>query len=168
MKALITVFLAAVVLTGCTAVPAAAPEPAPHSAVKTPAPVVKKTTLGFGETYNYDSGVTLTVSAPEEFTPGPYAAGTDQAHNLVFTLTIVNGTKKNLDPSPFTSVSSASTEASQIFDTTNGLDSAPSTVILPGGTITWKEAFSVADPVSLILQTSPNFDYINIVFTNTK
>ena len=45
---------------------------------------------------------------------------------------------------------------------------SPSTVILPGQSVTWKEAWSVADPNSLTMQIAPSWDYENAVFTNIQ
>ncbi|KQQ06182.1 MULTISPECIES: DUF4190 domain-containing protein [unclassified Rathayibacter] len=128
-------------------------------------------TVGFGDTFAYTDGVTLTVSAPEEFTPTEYAAGADQAVNVVFTLTIQNGSGQNLDPFTYADVSSGGVEASRIFDTdgvAGDISTSPSTVILPGGSVTWKEAYSLADPASIVMQLSPSFDYQDAVFTNTQ
>ncbi|MWV48310.1 hypothetical protein GRS96_03345 [Rathayibacter sp. VKM Ac-2803] len=128
-------------------------------------------TVGFGETFTYTDGVTLSVSAPAEFTPTEYAAGADQAVNVVFTLTITNGSAQNLDPFTYADVSSGGVEASRIFDTdgvAGDISTSPSTVILPGGTVTWKEAYSLTDPASIVMQLSPSFDYQDAIFTNTQ
>lgn len=123
-------------------------------------------TLGFGEIFTYENGVSISASAPAVYTPGKYAAGADQAQHITFNLTITNGSAEPLEPMAYGTLASAGTEGSQIFDTENNLNGGPSTVILPGGTITWAEAYSVADPASLILQIAPSFEYENAIFTN--
>ena len=127
--------------------------------------------LAFGDTMIYEDGVELTVSAPEPYTAGEFAAGADQAANLVFTLTITNNSTENLDPLPFPRVSSGGTEASQIFDFTDDgvqVGLPPTNVILPGESVTWQSAWSVADAASLTMQVAPGFEYEDAVFTNVQ
>ena len=125
--------------------------------------------LAFGETMEWDDGVSMTVSEPEPFTPSDLAAGADQAVDLVFTLTITNDSSENVQPVVVSTLSSDGTEATRIFDI--GADGGqvgipPTTAILPGESITWREAWSVADEGSLTMQTSPSFQYEPAVFTN--
>ena len=121
--------------------------------------------VAFGETVTYDDGLAVTVSAPETFTPGEYAAGADQAANVVFTITITNGTDKNFDPTlAYPSVASSGVEASSVYDSDQSLDQ-PSTAVPAGQSVTWRSAFSVADPAQLILELSPGpFEYDSIVY----
>ncbi|MFF2371620.1 DUF2510 domain-containing protein [Agromyces sp. NPDC058110] len=128
-------------------------------------------TLAFGETWAWENGLELTVSAPEAYTPTEFAAGADLAANLVFTLTITNDTTENFEPVVFSRLSSAGQEASQIFDVPpdgTQIGVPPTTVVLPGESVTWQEAWSVADPNSLTMQISPNFDYEDAIFTNLQ
>ncbi|WP_242492417.1 DUF2510 domain-containing protein [Agromyces binzhouensis] len=125
--------------------------------------------LEFGETMVWSNGVSMTVSGPEPFTPSDISAGDDQAVNLVFTLTIQNDSGENVQPVVFSQLSSGGTEASRIFDV--GAEGGqvgipPTTAILPGESITWNEAWSVADPGSLTMQTAPSFEYEDVIFTN--
>ncbi|MFB9957829.1 DUF2510 domain-containing protein [Agromyces bracchium] len=125
--------------------------------------------LQFGETMVWSNGVSMTVSAPEPFTPSDLSAGADQAANLVFTLTIQNDSTENVQPVVFSQLSSGGTEATRIFDV--GAEGGqvgipPTTAILPGSSITWSEAWSVADPASLTMQTAPSFEYEDVIFTN--
>lgn len=125
--------------------------------------------LAFGETMAWDDGVTMTVSEPEPYSPSGIAAGADQAVNLVFTLTITNGSSENVQPVVISTLSSGGTEATRIIDL--GADGGqvgipPTTAVLPGASLTWREAWSVADADSLTMQTSPSFQYEQVVFTN--
>ncbi|SFR83503.1 Protein of unknown function [Agromyces sp. CF514] len=134
-----------------------------------PPPAVE--TLAFGDTMAWEDGLELTVSAPETYTPTEFAAGADLAANLVFTLTITNNTTENFEPAVYSRLSSAGQEGSQIFDmpadgTQIGIP--PTTVVLPGESVTWQEAWSVADPNSLTMQITPNFDYADAIFTNLQ
>ena len=128
-------------------------------------------TLSFGETNVWENGVQLSVSAPEPYTPSEFAAGADLPDNLVFTITIRNNSSENLEPTPFPQLSSGGQEASQIFDVTaDGQDVSvpPTTVILPGQSVTWRAAWSVADPSALTMQVAPSFEYQDAIFTNIQ
>ena len=140
-------------------------EPAPDQEA---APVES---LSFGDTMAWENGVEMTVSAPEPYTPSEAAAGADQANHVVFTMTITNNSTENLQPLPYTRLSSGGQEGSQIFDATadgGQIGIPPITVILPGQSVTWQDAWSVADVDSLTMQTAPSFDYDDVVFTNTQ
>ena len=125
--------------------------------------------LAFGDTMAWDDGVTMTVSEPESFTPSEFAVGGDQSEDLVFTLTITNDSTENVQPVVISTLSSGGTEATRIIDV--GAEGGqvgipPTTPVLPGESITWQEAWSVADPDSLTMQTAPSFGYESVVFTN--
>ena len=125
--------------------------------------------LEFGETMAWGDGVTMTVSEPESFSPSDVAIGDDQSVDLVFTLTITNDSSENVQPVVVSMLSSGGTEATRIIDV--GAEGGqvgipPTTPILPGESITWQEAWSVADTASLTMQTAPSFGYEPVVFTN--
>lgn len=129
--------------------------------------------LAFGETMTWDDGVALTVSVPEPYTPSDFAVGTTQADDVVFTLTITNNSTENLQPIPLPTLSSGGEDASQIFDigadvegNSDDVGIPPTALIPPGGSVTWRAAWSVADPSSLTMQASPSFLYPDAVFTN--
>jgi len=128
-------------------------------------------TLSFGESNVWEDGVELRVSAPEPYTPSEFASGAGLAENLVFAITITNNSGENLEPSPFPQLSSGGQEASQIFDVSaDGQDVSvpPATVILPGQSVTWRAAWSVADPNTLTMQFAPNLQYEDVTFTNIR
>ena len=127
--------------------------------------------LAFGETMQWSDGVTMTVSEPEPFSASDLAAGSDQAEDLVFTLTIVNDSTESVQPIVVSTLSSGGTEATRIIDV--GAEGGqvgipPTTPIQPGESITWQEAWSVDDPDSLTMSTSPSFVYEAAVFTNVS
>ena len=178
---IIAIFLG-LVLTGCvgaksTSSPSAEPKSDSDSSVVDPAFAEEPDSeeeeeignLAFGDAVTYVDDVSISVSTPAGFTPGEYAAGADQEANLVFSITITNGSKENLDPRTYSKVSSGGVESSSIFDSGNpvgDLGGGPSTVILPGGTIAWMEAYSVKDPAAIIFQIAPSYDYNDAIFTN--
>ena len=128
-------------------------------------------TLSFGESNVWEDGVELRVSTPEPYMPSEFASGAGLAENLVFAITITNNSGENLEPSPFPQLSSGGQEASQIFDVSaDGQDVSvpPATVILPGQSVTWRAAWSVADPNTLTMQVAPNLQYEDVIFTNIR
>ena len=122
----------------------------------------------FGETVTYQDGLAITVSAPETFTPGENAYGADQAAAVVFTITLENGTGSNFDPVlARASVSSGGVEGAKIYDYDDPTLEDPRTTIPDGQSVTWRTAFSVADPESLVVQMSPGpFEYEDVVYQN--
>jgi hypothetical protein len=127
--------------------------------------------LAFGETMLWSDDVAMTVSEPEPFTPSNLAGGSDQAVDLVFTLTIANDSSEPVQPIVVSRLESDGTEATRIIDV--GAEGGqvgipPTTPIQPGESITWQEAWSVADEDSLTMRTSPSFVYEDAVFTNIR
>jgi hypothetical protein len=119
----------------------------------------------FGGTVSYDDGVTLSVSSPSAYTPSDTASGADQAANVVFTITIYNGSSSDLDPLPLSNVTSGGVDGSSIVDFDNNLNGFPPVDTLPAGqTLTYQEAWSVADPRNIVYETSPSFDYTTAQF----
>ena len=118
----------------------------------------------FGDTFTYDDGVAVTVSAPEAYTPGEYSSGADQAASVVFTVTIENGTDANFDPMPYETATSGGVEASKVYD--SDIESSPTTVVPAGQSISYRIVFSVADADQIVFQMSPSFDYDDVVFTS--
>jgi len=118
----------------------------------------------FGDTFTYDDGMAVTVSAPEAYTPGEYSSGADQAATVVFSVTIENGTDANFAPMPYETATSGGVEASKVFD--SDIENSPTTVVPAGQTITYRVVFSVADADQIVFQMSPSFDYDDVVFTS--
>lgn len=144
--------------------------PAPIPEPEIPEPVEPENTP-FGQVATYVDDVSITVSHPQNFVPGEYAAGATGVSHVVFVLTVTNGTTTNFEPHTYTTVTSGGAEGSQIFDSGNPIGEVlggPSGVILPGQSISWMEAYSVADPSSIVLTLAPGFDYEDVVFTNVK
>lgn len=129
--------------------------------------------LAFGDTMTWNDGVALTVSAPEPYTPSPFAVGATLANNVVFTMTITNDSTEDLQPVPLPTLSSGGQDASQIFDIGEDLEGngddvgiPPTAIVPPGGSVSWRVAWSVADPASLTMQAAPSFTYADATFTN--
>jgi hypothetical protein len=129
--------------------------------------------LAFGETMTWDDGVALTVSAPEPYTPSDFAVGATGANHVVFTLTLTNGSAEDLQPLPLPTLSSGDQEVSQIVDVGSDVFGPgddvgipPTATIEPGGSVSWRAAWSVDDPSSLTLQVAPHLLYPSATFTN--
>jgi hypothetical protein len=155
------------------------PDPRPDDPGTEPAPEQPEApvagALAFGETMTWDDGVSLTVSAPESYTPSDFAAGATHANNVVFTLTITNNSTGDLQPLPLPTLSSGDQEVSQIFDIGSDVFGPgddvgfpPTATIEPGGSVSWRAAWSMDDPSSLTLQVAPSFLYPSATFTNVS
>lgn len=124
--------------------------------------------LTFGSTATFDGGLSLSVAAPVEFTPGEYAAGAGTGTPMTFEVTLTNGTDAPFDPSMFyMTASSGGTEASSIFD--GDLTTTPTTTMLPGATTTFQVAFDIVDPTAIVAEVNPSvadFDLDSVLFAN--
>lgn len=145
--------------------PAAANAPADEPAVEE---VVDDGVAAFGEAYTWSDGLSVTISAPESYSPSDYAAGVVDGQSAVtLQITLVNGTGAAFDP-VMTSVTaqSGNTEASQIFDSGQGMEGSPMTKILPGRETTYAVAFSVADPADLVVEFAPDWEHASVLFAS--
>lgn len=167
-SSLTVVALAALALTGCSVPVADSPVgegPAP-TAAEPSQPPVENTNATFGSAVTYTDGVSISVSTPAPFTPSDTAAGMDQPNAVVFNVTMTNGSAENVDPFLYATASSGGVEASEIFDSEHNVGGSPSTTVLPGQTITYALAFSVADPNQITLEIQPTFDHDAAIFTH--
>ncbi len=119
----------------------------------------------FGDTYSWKDGLAVTISAPEAYTPSQSAAGAQAGQQAVaFTITIVNKTSEPFDPVLFhVSAQSGNTEASAIYDSGN-IGSTPTTKLLPGREVTFKVAFSVADPGDIVMEVRPDITHDEVLY----
>ena len=136
--------------------------PASASAEQAPAPNPK-----FGETFNYENGLSVTVSSPEPYTPSDSAALGSEPNNVKFNVKVVNGTQENFNlAGVYATVQSGNTEGTPVFDSANGIESAPPTPLLPGRESTWDLVFGVTDPADIVMQIQPGvFELDPIIYT---
>jgi hypothetical protein len=119
----------------------------------------------FGETYTYDDGLAVTVSAPEEFTPSEWSIGADGDGTPVkFDITIENGSGETFDPTlVYATVASDGVESEGIYD--DEIGSSPSTSVRPGKSVTYTVGYMVADPSDIQMDYSAGaFEYSDITF----
>lgn len=129
--------------------------------------------LRFGETMTWDDGVALTVSVPEAYTPSDFAVGATRANSVVFTLTLSNNSTAVLQPLPLPTLTSGEQEVSEVFDVgaevfdpADDVGFPPTATIEPGGSVSWRVAWSLDDPGSLTMEAAPNLLYPSATFTN--
>lgn len=119
----------------------------------------------FGQTFTYDDQLSVNVSVPKDFKPGQDAYIEKEWPRFVqFEVTIVNGTKKKIDPSGiYLSLQSNDVEAEEVFDT--GFEGPPSTTLLAGRQARYKVAFGVDNPDDLVMDFTLNdFEREDITF----
>lgn len=163
---LILVFPVALLLTGCSVGVSSHTD---HNVTSAPKPSVATQTdplvKGFGDVITYKDGVSLSVSKPATYTPTDVAAGTvDGQDNLAFTIVVTNNSKKNVDVGGFPQVTSGGQQAHTITDLEKNVGVPPVTTLLPGKSIKWVAAFSVADPKDVTIEYTPGFDYDQAIF----
>lgn len=122
----------------------------------------------FGETWEWEDNLSLTVSKPKPYTPSESAAADKHAKHFVqFTVTVVNKTGKTFDPALFNaSLQSANEEGDQVFDSENNIGGGPSTKLLSGREAKFKVAYAAADPKDLVLEVHPDFEHEAIYSTS--
>jgi hypothetical protein len=123
----------------------------------------------FGQTVTWNDGIAVMISKPRAYHPSEYAAGGTK-NNVVFTVTLKNGTGKRLDPSGFsTKLADSVGEADEIFDTGN-LPEAPQTSMRAGKSVTWKIAYGLHQKgmTGLTMEVNPvmDFDHTTAIFEN--
>lgn len=127
-------------------------------------------TVKLGEVWTWSDSVSVSVSPPTPFTPTEYAAGVTYPNNILFNITLTNGSDETFEPIVMSSIASGGRAGESIFDTGNEavvIDGfPPSGSLLPGQSITWTEAYSVLDPADITYQIAPSFAYEDAFFTS--
>lgn len=125
--------------------------------------------LQFGDTAEFEDDLRLTVSEPRtDYVPSEYASRLDESLTdyVAFTVTIENGTSEPFEPLFYAEGNSGGKAVDQIFDSEQNIGSAPSGRILPGESVTFDVAFGVADPASVTLDVSTDFDHDAVLYSN--
>ena len=169
---ILVLIVVALFATGCSTPAASAPDPkASAAAAPEQEPVAEDDgTYAFGETVTYEDGVSVSVSEPADYTPGELSAGAVAGQpTLAFKFVVTNNSEEPFDPSlVLATVASGGTEAAGVFDTENEVGFPPMTKVLPGQTIEWVQAWSVADAASLTLELNVGFTHDAAIFTNVQ
>jgi hypothetical protein len=120
----------------------------------------------FGQTFTWENGSAITVTAPEAYTPSAYAVADANAKGFqVVTVTVKNGTAKAMNPFEVNlQATSGGQQAGQVFDSSKGI-SPPTADIQPGQSLTWKVVFGEAQPGDLTVQANVGFGSDSVVFT---
>lgn len=144
--------------------PAAAPV-----ASSTPAPQVVENPLikAFGGTVTYQDGASVTVTPGTPFQPNAEAAGEIPGQQtLKFTVTVKNGTNKPLDILAYSQATSGGKQASEVSDIANNVGGNSDATLLPGQSLSWDCAYSVANPQDVTFTYQPDFQYKTAIFTS--
>ena len=123
----------------------------------------------FGDTYTWNSGVAVTISAPQPFTPSASSFGQVAGYtNLEFSVTLTNNSSSSVNAMLMsTSVLSGGKEGPSIFDSSQNI--GPVTTDVPAGkSLQWDIAYSVADPNDITMSVSSPADLLadKVTFTN--
>lgn len=167
------------ILSACSTPRADAPDPkasaatieeSPEAEEEVSAPPVNNLVKQFGEVVTYEDGLSVSLSAPTQFTPTEYAQGVVEGQTpMIFKVVLTNGTEEPVDPYTYVTVSSAGAESGIIGDFGNpevgDVGGFPTTAVLPGQTVEWLVGFSIADPSSITADVSTGFAD-SAIFTN--
>lgn len=139
-------------------------EPAPDSAAPEEADLSQEAggeslIQSFGETFIYDDGIKVIVSQPTPMVSSYNEKGSS------FQVTVANTGDAQFDPALMSlTAQSGNTESEQIFDTANGYEGTPTTVLLPGREVVFDVAFVTADPNDIVLEISPSWDHDTVIY----
>lgn len=121
----------------------------------------------FGSTFKYSTGLEITISEPELFTPTDDDNEADgDGKPVAFTITITNGSEETYDPVGYiATVASGGEESDSIFD--DSLDDEPSTSVQPGKSVKWREGYLVLDPDDITFDVEPSaFELGGLTYVN--
>jgi hypothetical protein len=150
------------------AAPAVAADPASGN---DPASSEQSTTGAFGQKITWPDGVAVSVSKPEPYKPSSSAAtGPGAARFVSMKVTMTNGSAKDLSASGIVlSATANGSPAEQVYDSAKGLNSSPSSTVLPGKSVTFTVAFGLSskDPADIQVELQPGFGvgYQPAIFT---
>jgi hypothetical protein len=126
-----------------------------------------QTTAVFGERVTFDDGVVVEVAAPQPYRPGRFAVGHDGDRAVKIDITVTNGSDEPLDAvTVMTRAMHSGRQVSPIYDSANGGTENPSGTILPGKSLTFSVALSLAkDSAELQVEVQPGFLGEPAIFT---
>lgn len=175
------------VLTGCSTGGSVAEDPEQSTSQNTEASTTEATPAGaeeeaeaepeeedssspvFGDTYEWDNGLKMTVSEPEPFKPSESAAGAEDAslEAVLFTISVENASSEPFDPTIImVSAASGGQEGSMIIDSAQNVMGSPTTTVPAGRSVEFKLGFAVADPDDIIMDVTPGFEYDSATYTS--
>lgn len=124
-------------------------------------------TYAFGETVNYDDGVSFSVGQPQKFKPTESAFAEKAPAYAKFKVKIVNDTKEPFDASlMYITAQSGDVEAAEVYDSEGGLNGAPQTKVLPGRQATYWVGFGIQNMKDIVMEVSDPMAHEPAIFTN--
>lgn len=127
--------------------------------------------VGFGQTFTWNDGLSVTLSKPREFKPSPYAH-VRSAHGrmgktfLVVTVEVVNHTGHAFDPRWFVASLPPGSPAGTVSDKDKAIGAQPRTKLMDGREATWRLGYAVVNPDHLILEVSPGLERQPVTYTS--
>ncbi|PZF53299.1 hypothetical protein DEJ23_14850 [Curtobacterium sp. MCSS17_008] len=116
----------------------------------------------FGQAFTFKSGLKVTISAPEAYTPSTYASGA-AANNIKFNVTIENGSDEAVTPVIFQYTATAGGQAgNEIFDTEQkvGAYDGPNSVA-PGASASYVIGYGFAGSADGVTVTFDPSDFVS-------
>jgi len=123
----------------------------------------------FGQAYTFNSGLKITIGAPEAFTPSQFASGA-AANNIKMTVTVVNGTDKTITPAIFQFTATAGGQAgAEVIDSEQHVSTWDSVSnVAPGATASYVVGFGFAGAADGVTVTVDPVDFVSKPATFTS
>lgn len=151
---------------------ASTPTESPES--PTPAPDVQESLVDFGQTWEYEDGIAVTVTHEGGAQASQYAVGAEETAGQmrIFDISIKNGTDAIFDPvGAYTTVNYGDNGqvAERVFDSEAGYGDMWQGKILPGKKQSLTMAFAIPTdaPSEVLLSVAPGFEYEDALFLGT-
>lgn len=123
-------------------------------------------TLAFDEPAEYDDGLSIKLSEPEEFVPSTNATTGAEENYVKFTLHLVNGSDRKITPAAISvTVESRGGQAGDVIDQKHQMSGPPTKTVKPGGRTAWVQGFGVLDPTDLRVFIHAGRDRVPMAFS---
>lgn len=129
-------------------------------------------TAAFGQTWEYEDGIAITVTMGAARIASQTAAGAEATGGEYreFTVTVENHTKRAFDPSltlADVNYGPSGTKASRVFDIQSGIGDSFQGSILPGKrqTVVFGFAIPAKEKKDIVMSISPSFKHEDVLYT---
>lgn len=128
-------------------------------------PPAEEADVAFGEVFEYEDGLTVSVSEPAIFLPSATSVNGGEPEFVTFQVSVVNGSAADVAPEEFSiTVGSGDGEAGEVMDPDAGISGPPDGVVAPGSETAWPLAFGVFDSGDVLVRVQRGIDAEPVTF----
>jgi hypothetical protein len=121
--------------------------------------------VSFGENFEFEDGLSITVGEPKEFVPSPSATTGGEGQYVKFTMQLANETNAKISLSEvFVTVESGGGQAGDVVDKKHKMSGPPSAKLKPGDEVAWSQGFGVLDPENVTVVVQAGMDRAPVAF----